>query len=179
MAQTVVGPWAEDKLDRLRKYLSAYTTMMKGQSSWCEGYHYIDAFAWPGEHQLRDENEGTSHDARQVLLDVANFGQETGGAEAIPRRFTPRCSGSSAPVHDVRLRRTVAESRCGTGRTQDRVRSLVKWYRERLRQAFGHASRAALIRNTRQGHLYYLILVSANKTGVKIADDILSAGETV
>ena len=55
----------------------------------------------------------------------------------------------------------------------------MKWYRERLRQAFGHASRAALIRNTRQGHLYYLILASANKTGVKIADDILSAVETV
>jgi hypothetical protein len=76
MAKSVVGPWAEDKLDRLRKYLNAYTTIMKGQSSWCDGYHYIDAFAGPGEHQVRDENEGTWHDARQVLLDVANFGQD-------------------------------------------------------------------------------------------------------
>lgn len=56
---------------------------------------------------------------------------------------------------------------------------LVKWYRERLRKAFGHASRAALICNTKRLHLYYLLLASPNKTGVKIANHILSAGEWV
>lgn len=56
---------------------------------------------------------------------------------------------------------------------------LVKWYRGRLKEAFGFASKAALIRNTRGGHLYYLMLASPKGTGVKIADYILGAGETV
>ena len=56
---------------------------------------------------------------------------------------------------------------------------LLKWYRDRLKKAFGNASKAALIRNTRNGHLYYLLLASPNKTGVKIADEILSAGEII
>lgn len=46
MTKSRVGPWAIDKLDRLRKYLSAYTTIMKDQR-WCAGYYYIDAFAGP------------------------------------------------------------------------------------------------------------------------------------
>jgi hypothetical protein len=40
-------------------------------------------------------------------------------------------------------------------------------------------SKAALIRNTRGGHLYYLLLASHNGIGVKIANPILSAGEVV
>ncbi len=66
---------------------------------------------------------------------------------------------------------------------QDKIeasgKALLKWYRDRLRSIFSHVSKAALIRNTRGGHLYYLLLASHNMTGVKIADDILSAGETV
>lgn len=56
---------------------------------------------------------------------------------------------------------------------------LVNWYRNRLKDAFGYASKAALIRNSRGGHLYYLMLASPNRTGVKIADDILGAGESI
>jgi three-Cys-motif partner protein len=55
---------------------------------------------------------------------------------------------------------------------------LVKWYR-RLKEAFGFASKAALIRNTRGRHLYYLMLASPKGTGVKIADHILGAGESI
>jgi hypothetical protein len=58
-------------------------------------------------------------------------------------------------------------------------KKLVRWYRRRLEKAFGFASKAALIRNSRNGPLYYLILASPNRTGVKIADYILSAGEYV
>jgi hypothetical protein len=58
-------------------------------------------------------------------------------------------------------------------------RRLVKWYCGRLKEAFGFASNAALIRNTRGGHLYYLMLASLKATGVKIADHILGAGDTV
>jgi three-Cys-motif partner protein len=57
--------------------------------------------------------------------------------------------------------------------------ALLNWYRRRLLTIFPDVSKAALIRNTRRGHLYYLMLASHNKTGVKIANAILSAGETV
>ena len=58
-------------------------------------------------------------------------------------------------------------------------KKLVKWYQGRLKAIFGHVSRAALIRNTKGGHLYYLILASPNATGKKIADYVLTAGEYV
>lgn len=47
-----VGPWAQEKLKCLRKYLSAYTTIMRKQR-WVEGYFYIDAFAGPGTLKVR------------------------------------------------------------------------------------------------------------------------------
>jgi three-Cys-motif partner protein len=64
-------------------------------------------------------------------------------------------------------------------KAEQSTKRLLKWYRDRLRKAFGHVSKAALIRNTRKGHLYYLLLASPNPTGVKIANDVLSAGEIV
>lgn len=53
---------------------------------------------------------------------------------------------------------------------------LVNWYRERLRSAFGYVSNAYLVRNSKSGHLYFLIFAGPNKTRAKIADYILSAG---
>lgn len=47
-----VGPWATDKLDRLRRYLSAYTKIMSKQT-WAAGYVYIDAFAGGGRARIR------------------------------------------------------------------------------------------------------------------------------
>lgn len=47
-----VGPWAREKLGRLGKYLSAYTTIMRRQA-WCRGYYYVDAFAGAGDAKLR------------------------------------------------------------------------------------------------------------------------------
>jgi three-Cys-motif partner protein len=53
--EDVIGPWSEDKLDLLKKYLEAYTNIMKGQS-WCRnGYHYIDAFSGTGRPRAKDE----------------------------------------------------------------------------------------------------------------------------
>ena len=52
--------------------------------------------------------------------------------------------------------------------------ALLEWYRSRLRNIFGYVSKAALIRNTRRGHLYYLLLASPNATGAKPADHVLS-----
>ncbi len=51
----IIGKWSEEKLDLLRKYLNAYTNIMKGQS-WCRnGYYYIDAFAGTGKPKSKDE----------------------------------------------------------------------------------------------------------------------------
>jgi three-Cys-motif partner protein len=73
MGESIVGPWAADKLERLRKYLSSYTTIMKEQR-WCEGYYYIDAFAGPGEHEVR-QTRSRSRRHSTLLADVAEYGQ--------------------------------------------------------------------------------------------------------
>ena len=46
-----VGPWAREKLECLRKYLHAYTTIMSKQRF--RGYFYVDAFAGPGSLKIR------------------------------------------------------------------------------------------------------------------------------
>jgi len=48
-----VGPWAADKLERLGKYLAAYTTIMAKQKWWAEGFIFVDAFAGAGRAVVR------------------------------------------------------------------------------------------------------------------------------
>src|SRR5271163_3611323 len=61
-----VGPWARDKLERLKKYLSAYTRIL-GKQSWLEGFIYIDAFAGAGRAQVRQVGRD---EASEALLDL-------------------------------------------------------------------------------------------------------------
>jgi len=62
-----IGPWSEDKLALLRKYLEAYTTIMQGQR-WCRnGYHYVDAFAGTGKPRARDEERYIDGSPRVAL----------------------------------------------------------------------------------------------------------------
>jgi three-Cys-motif partner protein len=64
----VVGPWSEDKLLLLGKYLHAYTVIMQGQANWCRnGYHYIDAFAGTGRPRARDEERFIDGSPRVAL----------------------------------------------------------------------------------------------------------------
>ena len=49
------GPWTEEKLDILKKYLDAYTTALKNQPF---RLIYIDAFAGTGEVELTSADEG-------------------------------------------------------------------------------------------------------------------------
>lgn len=56
---------------------------------------------------------------------------------------------------------------------------LLNWYRRRLQAVFGHVSHARLIKNTRGGHLYYLVWAGPHKLGLKGANHILSKGEVV
>jgi three-Cys-motif partner protein len=299
MAKSIVGQWANEKLDRLRKYLSAYTTIMR-KRRWCQGYYYIDAFAGPGEHELRTSRRKS--DSRNLLFDVAGFGQSqeeqklfvagsprvaleiehpfsgyvfieqsldrVSALESLQTKYgdsrriyvrqtdcnkylrerivsntqinwkkhralvfldpfgmqvpwdtlellgrtnaievflnfpvgmaiqrllprnpdkmtTPRRKmldeyfGSAEWFNIVYQTRTTLFGEEAEEKAEQSAKRLLKWYRDRLGKAFGHVSRAALIRNTHKGHLYYLLLASPNQTGVKIANDILSAGEIV
>ena len=73
MSEIEVGPWAKDKLERLRKYLHAYTTIMKEQE-WCVGFAYVDAFAGPGKHHVRAKRG--SDDLSQLDLHVVTEGTQ-------------------------------------------------------------------------------------------------------
>lgn len=51
-----IGVWSEIKLDIIKEYASAFTTIMRKQD-WCKGYGYIDAFAGAGIHISRKTGE--------------------------------------------------------------------------------------------------------------------------
>ena len=51
-----IGYWSELKLDIVRKYASAYSTIMAKQPS-IRSYGYIDAFAGAGTHVSKSSGE--------------------------------------------------------------------------------------------------------------------------
>lgn len=51
-----IGCWSEIKLEILRKYAPAYTTILSRQSA-IKGYHYIDGFAGYGIHKSKTRDE--------------------------------------------------------------------------------------------------------------------------
>lgn len=61
-----VGPWATDKLDALRKYLDAYTTIMRKQAC-IRGYHYIDGFAGLSRWRIKDSEQFIDGSPRVAL----------------------------------------------------------------------------------------------------------------
>lgn len=66
-----------------------------------------------------------------------------------------------------------------TEKRRDAGQRLLEWYRGRLKVAFGHVSPARLIKNTKGGHLYYLIWAGPHSKGLDGARYILSKGEKV
>lgn len=305
MTTSEVGPWAKVKLDGLRKYLEAYTEILK---KYRYEYHYIDAFAGPGQytvrqakpsgtgvidwgepanflaseaeqqqfiagsprvaleikhpfrsyyfierdpdritslHQLRVEwpntriaiVQGNCNDELRTIVRSMNwssnravvfldpFGMQVpwstvsmlGGTKAIdvfinfplgmaiqrllPQDVTKITSDKRArldeyfggedwydavyhPVPQQRQLRSLFDDE-EIPESPDAIKghdsgyALVRWYRERLRTVFKFVSAAKLIRNSRGGHLYYLIVASQNEVGVKIADHILDSPDSV
>lgn len=56
--EDIIGPWSEEKLELLTKYLKAYSTIMNEQrKSWLRSYYYIDAFAGSVKPQAQDQDE--------------------------------------------------------------------------------------------------------------------------
>lgn len=288
-----VGPWAQDKLDRLAKYLRAYTTVLSNQGRW--SYIYVDAFAGAGDAVVRggdtagsagdslftqlnqpdeDEREAISGSPRRALdierpfsryvfveLDPARrafleslqaeygstrdieivaedcntyllrfvrdirrhlhrgvvfldpFGMQvpwstvsaiasTGALEVFInfpvgmaiQRMLPR-SGQISEAQRRRLDTYFGDpgwhaavyaepeldmfGQPSTTKHEGSGPKLVEWYCERLRGAFGFASDPYLVKNSKGGHLYYLIFAGPNKTGHKIAQHVLGGGERV
>lgn len=61
-----IGIWSEIKLEIIKKYASAYTTVLSKQT-WCKGYVYIDAFAGAGVHISKTKGEIISGSPRNAL----------------------------------------------------------------------------------------------------------------
>ena len=61
----------------------------------------------------------------------------------------------------------------------DAGRRLLNWYRMRLKAIFPYVSPARLIRNTKGGHLYYLVWAGTHPKGLKGARYILSRGDKI
>lgn len=51
-----IGFWSEIKLEIIKEYADAFTTIMKSQE-WCKGYVYIDAFSGAGVHISKKSGE--------------------------------------------------------------------------------------------------------------------------
>ncbi len=64
----------------------------------------------------------------------------------------------------------------GVDKLQNAGDRLVRWYRKRLKEAFGHVSMAREVQSTTGRPLYYLIFAGPHKTGAKIADHVLQQG---
>lgn len=64
-----IGSWSEIKLEIIKKYAIAYTSIMSKQD-WCKGYIYIDAFAGAGKHISKKTGElvlGSPLNALEVI----------------------------------------------------------------------------------------------------------------
>ncbi len=66
-----VGPWAQDKLECLGKYLNAYTKILRIRD-WCEGYYFVDAFAGAGTAELR-KTKSSDVSGEELLFDITSF----------------------------------------------------------------------------------------------------------
>lgn len=62
--------WTQDKLERVRKYLAAYTTIMRKRPAL--RYAYIDGFAGTGYHEMKQEDEGNPRQKQPGLFPESN-----------------------------------------------------------------------------------------------------------
>src|SRR5262249_42251505 len=56
-SDNTVGPWAKEKLEALREYLTFYTRVLKNQGHWLRGTIFVDAFAGPGLSRVRTKRK--------------------------------------------------------------------------------------------------------------------------
>ena len=66
-----IGVWTEIKLQIIREYAAAYTTILK-EKEWCRGYAFIDAFAGPGEFIAGEDRERLISGSPKNALNIPN-----------------------------------------------------------------------------------------------------------
>jgi len=66
-----ISVWTEIKLQIIREYASAYTTILK-ERAWCRGYAYIDAFAGRGEFVSKEDRERKISGSPKNALEIQN-----------------------------------------------------------------------------------------------------------
>jgi three-Cys-motif partner protein len=84
------GPWAVEKLGFLKNYLTAYTTIIRKHF---RRFTYIDAFAGPGSHKVRDRpnaRETLETGQRALLADPIIANPEEDGSTAAFIDGSPR-----------------------------------------------------------------------------------------
>ena len=102
--EDIIGPWSEDKLQLLKKYLGAYSAIMQGQR-WCRnGYHYIDAFAGTGRSRARDEERYIDGSPRVALTIEHPFHSYTFIEKTPWRAQRLRELEDEFPRRDIRVR---------------------------------------------------------------------------
>lgn len=142
-----VGPWAEEKLDCLHKYLSAYTTILRNQEF--KGYFYIDAFAGPGLLTIREQEERSP--AQLSLLETAEYAVDDEGetnylagsprvALEISHQFTDYVFVERDPVRIARLKDLKTEFSSRQTRIHIREKDCNAYLRELLRDMSGQWS---------------------------------------
>ncbi len=94
------------------------------------------------------------------------------------RRKLDQYFGSS-DWYDVVYHRTKGLFGETLGKVPESNQALTRWYRQRLKRSFRFVSTARLIRSDSNHPLYYLIHAGPNQTGSRIANYILSQGETI
>jgi three-Cys-motif partner protein len=62
-----IGEWSEIKLEIIKEYAGAYTSILS-KKAWCEGYAYIDAFAGAGRHLRKATGEFILESPLNALL---------------------------------------------------------------------------------------------------------------
>lgn len=135
-----VGPWAQEKLDCLKKYLSAYTTILKNQKEF-KGFFYIDAFAGPGLLKIRAQEERGP--AQQSLLNTAEYAvdddEEASYLAGSPRialeidhQFTDYVFVERDPVRIARLQNLKSEFSSAQVRIHIREKDCNAYLRELL-----------------------------------------------
>ncbi len=147
--ESVVGPWAETKLNHLADYLSAYHDF-KGQTHWCSNYIYVDAFAGPGKHQIRSHTSADNNDTPNIFDElISDYSDDLEQASIIdgsPRRalsikhqfteylFIEKSVSRVARLHELKNEFTSAYIRIEQGECAGVLSDFVKrhnWRRER------------------------------------------------
>lgn len=67
-----IGEWSQLKIEIVRKYASAYSTILKARGRRLRTY-YIDGFSGPGEHRRKDTKERVLGTPMEVLRVVPKF----------------------------------------------------------------------------------------------------------